>query len=45
MLFPTRIAHVAIFARKHPLSAGIGVEIAGSELWEDGTRVAMDYSW
>ncbi|MFI5508765.1 hypothetical protein ACIA48_14930 [Mycobacterium sp. NPDC051804] len=45
VLFPSRDGHVAISARKHPLSGGIGVEIAPGELWEDGTRVAMDYSW
>ncbi|HEX9832869.1 MAG TPA: hypothetical protein VGA66_07250 [Mycobacterium sp.] len=35
----------AAMPREHPLTGCIRGEIAGSELWEDGTRVAMDYSW
>ncbi len=32
-------------ARLSTVSDGIRAEIAGGQLWEDGTRVAMDYSW
>jgi hypothetical protein len=43
--FP-RVTHTLRFPpAERPLSDGIRGEIASSELWEDGTRVAMDYSW
>jgi hypothetical protein len=36
---------VSATASPQPAAPGQRAEIANSQLWEDGTRVAMDHSW